>query len=281
VADGLLTPTEERLHVKIYDPKTKRYEVPEFALPRPVAASVRAESADLVFNFKEQPFSFTVSRRSTGEKLFDTTGNPLVFEQQYINVATNLGSDPNIYGLGEHTESFRLPHNVNRTLWSRDAYGVPKDSNLYGVHPIYFEHRAGGTHGVLLTNSNGMDIKMGREKGTMKLQYNIIGGILDFSFISGPTPTAVAEQYSEIVGLPAMVTYWGLGSHQCRYGYRDWIDVAEVDAALGRFPIPISPLTSRCRSLGTIALPKSPSRPCGQTSVRPRGAFLLSEPSCG
>jgi alpha-glucosidase len=220
---------EERLHVKIFDPKVKRYEVPESILPRPAASSVKAAASDLEFALAEKPFSFTVSRRSSGEKLFDTTGNALVFEEQYLHLATNLGRDANIYGLGEHTEAFRLPHNVNRTLFARDVYGVPDNTDLYGVHPVYFEHRAGGTHGVLLTNSNGMDVKMGTDpKGVLKLQYNIIGGIVDLSFVAGPTPNAVAEQYAEIVGRPAMPAFWGLGSHQCRWGYRDWIDVAQV-----------------------------------------------------
>lgn len=82
---------------------------------------------------------------------------------------------------------------------------------------------------MFLLNSNGMDIKMERDGKTgSKLEYNIIGGILDFYFLSGPSPTKVSQQYAEIIGLPAMPAYWGLGSHQCRYGYKDWIDVAEV-----------------------------------------------------
>lgn len=73
-------------------------------------------------------------------------------------------------------------------------------------------------------NSNGMDIKIDRNI----LQYNVIGGIVDLYFLAGPTPDDVARQYSDISGKPALPAYWGLGSHQCRYGYRDWIEVAEV-----------------------------------------------------
>ena len=203
-------------------------------VPRPPPSKVNRNGADIVFELVKDPFSFTISRKSTGERLFDTDGNAFVFEEQYIRIATNLGRRANIYGLGEHTETFRLPRNVTRTLWNRDSFGVPENSNLYGTHPVYFEHRTKGTHGVFLLNSNGMDIKLiGNNKDDgghdAKLEYNIIGGILDFYFFSGPTPTKVAQQYAEIVGLPAMHAYWGLGSHQCRYGYRDWIDVAEVE----------------------------------------------------
>jgi len=57
-----------------------------------------------------------------------------------------------IYDPGEHTEPFRLEAaNTMRTLWIRDAYGIPCGTNLYGNYPVYFEHRPnGGTHGVFL-----------------------------------------------------------------------------------------------------------------------------------
>lgn len=155
---------------------------------------------------------------------------------------TNLPENPNIYGLGEHTESLRLnPTNTTRTLWSRDSYGVPQDSNLYGNHPVYYEHRDSGTHAVLMLNSNGMDIKLRNSNttGAYSLEYNIIGGILDLYFFAGPDPIEVAKQYSEVVGLPAMMPYWGFGFHQCRYGYRDWIDVAEVIANYSMAGIPL------------------------------------------
>ncbi|KAI5776670.1 glycosyl hydrolases family 31-domain-containing protein [Geopyxis carbonaria] len=233
--------SNERLHVKIIDPEEERYQVPEFTLPRPAAKKEGgAKQSDIVFKLQENPFAFSVVRKSTGEKLFDTTGNALVFEEQYIRLATNLPSDPNIYGLGEHTETFRLPNkNFTRTIWNRDAYGVPANSNLYGAHPVYFEHRKDGTHGVFMLNSNGMDIKLDEVKGAGKLEYNIIGGIIDLYFVAGPTPEKVAQQYSEISGKPTLTPYWGLGNHQCRYGYRDWIDVAEVVANYSSAGIPL------------------------------------------
>lgn len=62
---------------------------------------------------------------------------------------------------------------------------VPAGTNLYGNHPIYFEHRTTGTHGVFLLNSNGMDIKINQENAHTTLEYNVIGGILDLYFLAG------------------------------------------------------------------------------------------------
>jgi hypothetical protein len=52
--------------------------------------------------------------------------------------------------------------NYTRTIYTRGAYGTPQGENLYGAHPIYFDHRGNATHGVFLLNSNGMDIYIDR-----------------------------------------------------------------------------------------------------------------------
>ncbi|KAJ6606229.1 alpha-glucosidase [Mycena vulgaris] len=222
--------TRSRIHVKITDPTSARYEVPESVLPRPSSANP--------FKYTTSPFSFSILRTSTSEVLFSTASHPIIYEPQYLRVKTNLAANANIFGLGEHTNSFRLdPDNTTLTLWSRDAYGIPTGSNLYGNHPVYFEHRTTGTHAVLLLNSNGMDIKLTRGA----LEYNVIGGVLDFYFLAGSQtdPTEAAKQYAEIVGLPAEVPYWSFGLHQCRFGYNNYIDVAGVISNYSAAGIPL------------------------------------------
>ncbi|KAK4209186.1 glycosyl hydrolases family 31-domain-containing protein [Rhypophila decipiens] len=220
--------TDNRLHVKIQDKANDVYQVPESVFPRPKSARVNSKKSALKFNYKLNPFSFSVSRSKTGEVLFDSSAAPMVFESQYLRLRTKLPNNPNLYGLGEHSDPFRLnTTNYIRTLWSQDSYGTPNGANLYGNHPVYFEHRKTGTHGVFLLNSNGMDVKIDKAGGQF-LEYNTLGGVFDFYFMAGPSPIDVSQQYSEISGLPAMMPYWGLGFHQCRYGYRDAFEVAEV-----------------------------------------------------
>ncbi|PPQ91932.1 hypothetical protein CVT25_000975 [Psilocybe cyanescens] len=242
--------TSDRLHVKITDPSSTRYEVPESILPRPSSSpSTSSKSSAIQFSYNSSPFSFTVSRSSDNEVLFSTTGHALIFEPQYLRVKTSLPANANIYGLGEHTNTFRLPtDNTTLTLWSRDAYGVPTGSNLYGNHPVYFEHRTSGTHGVFLLNSNGMDVKLtggngnsSDPNGGLGLEYNVIGGVLDFYFLAGSEsdPTAVARQYAEVVGVPAEVPYWSFGLHQCRFGYQNFVDVANVITRYAAAQIPL------------------------------------------
>jgi alpha-glucosidase len=71
------------------------------------------------------------------------------------------------------------------------------------------------------------------------LEYNTLGGVLDFYFVAGPGPIDVSKQYAEIVGLPAMQPYWGLGFHNCRYGYQDAFAVAEAVYNYSKAAIPL------------------------------------------
>ncbi|KAI9051774.1 hypothetical protein LZ554_004041 [Drepanopeziza brunnea f. sp. 'monogermtubi'] len=224
--------TESRLHVKIEDAGQIAYQVPTSVFPTPNAnASVSPAAATLEFSYETSPFSFKVRRRSNGEILFDTGAATMIFEDQYLRLRTALPDDPNLYGLGEHTDSLRLnTTGYTRTLWSRDSYLVPSGQNLYGNHPVYFDHRGEkGTHGVFMLSSAGMDVKINRtEQDGQYLEYNMMSGILDMYFLGGPSPIDVAKQYSEVTRKAAMMPYWGFGYHQCRYGYRDFYSIAEV-----------------------------------------------------
>jgi len=213
-------------------------------LPRPSSNGVSANASALKFSYVAKPFSFGVNREGASDAIFDTTGVPLVFESQYLRLRnyfpSNIGS-PNVYGLGEHTDELRLnTTDYIRTLWSRDAYEIPPGTNLYGNHPVYFENRNGQSHGVFLLNSNGMDVMInGSATEGQYLEYNTLGGVLDLYFVSGPGPVDVARQYAEIVGTPAMMPYWGLGFHQCRYGMQDVYEVADVIANYSAADIPL------------------------------------------
>lgn len=222
------------------DAKEEIYQVPESVFPRPAAGDIDGEQSSLRFDYKESPFSFTVSRAEDGEVLFDSSAASLIAEPQYMRLRTKLPDNPNLYGLGEHTDSFRLPTtNYTRTIWNLDNPGVFNNENLYGAHPLYVDHRASGTHGVFLLNSNGMDVKIDKDSSGQYLEYNTIGGIFDFYFIAGPSPVDVTKQYAEIAGLPALAPYAGLGFHNCRWGYQDAYDVAEVVYNYSKAEIPL------------------------------------------
>ncbi|KAK3305943.1 glycosyl hydrolases family 31-domain-containing protein [Chaetomium strumarium] len=234
--------TDTRLHVLIEDAGNEVYQIQEHVLPRPKSQNATAKAAALRFSFTEDPFTFNVTRAATGEVLFDTSDSPLNFESQYVRLRTSLPQNPNLYGLGEHSDDFRLQTvGYTRTFWNAESPFIPNRANLYGSHPIYFDHRGdSGTHGVFLRNANGMDVRIDHtESGQQYLEYNAIGGVVDLYFLAGPEPASVSKQYAEVVGLPAMMPYWSFGFHQCKYGWQTIEHVTEVIANYSAAGIPL------------------------------------------
>ncbi|XP_078445972.1 alpha-xylosidase 1 [Wolffia australiana] len=246
--------TKERLRVHITDVDKDRREVPYDLLPRervpktepPPPSSPAAvpggelAGEELVFSYSPDPFSFTVRRKSNGDYLFDTSNSTLVFKDQYLEISTRLPGDASLYGLGENTQpgGIKLRPNDPYTLYTTDISAINLNMDLYGSHPFYMDLR-GSTdptaHGVLLLNSNGMDVFY---RGT-SLTYKVIGGVFDFYFFSGESPLAVVDQYTALIGRPAPIPYWAFGFHQCRWGYRNVSVVEKVVEGYQKAAIPL------------------------------------------
>jgi len=95
--------------VKIYDQAEQVFQIQESVWPRPSNDdNVNPTSSDLAFSWTNNPFTFVVTRTANNETLFDSSAAPLVFEDQYVRLRTNLPDSPSLYGLGEHTDPFQL-----------------------------------------------------------------------------------------------------------------------------------------------------------------------------
>jgi alpha-glucosidase len=100
------------------------YQLDEHIVPRPLAdkKGTSDDDSDLEFTWSNDPsFSFTVTRKSTGDVLFDTSGSVLVYQNQFIEFVTALPANYNLYGLGEHIRQLRLLPNATLTIYAADA----------------------------------------------------------------------------------------------------------------------------------------------------------------
>lgn len=115
---------------------------------------MHSDVEQIKISYSLAPYSFKISRSSTGKVLFTIAHYPLI-EPRYLRLKDDAST-----------------------------HGIPRGANLYDNHPAYFEHRLyGGTHDVrfLLLSSSGMGMKVcGDGESVTSLEYSVIGSMFDF-----------------------------------------------------------------------------------------------------
>uniref|UniRef100_A0A669Q1N9 alpha-glucosidase n=1 Tax=Phasianus colchicus TaxID=9054 RepID=A0A669Q1N9_PHACC len=219
----------------IYDYQNARYEVP-IQLNLPSSPTSTSEGRLYDVSVQKKPFGIQVRRKSTGTVVWDSQLPTFTFSDMFIQISTRLPSRY-IYGFGEneHTPYRRDTNWKTFGMFTRDQ--SPADHlNSYGYQPFYMAlEEDSNAHGVLLLNSNAMDVTL---QPTPALTYRTIGGILDFYMVLGPTPELVVQEYTELIGRPVMPPYWSLGFQLCRYGYSNDSEVAQLVEEMKATQIP-------------------------------------------
>ncbi|XP_017279452.1 maltase-glucoamylase, intestinal [Kryptolebias marmoratus] len=217
--------SSDMLQFKIWDLSSDRFEVP---VPLSIPTTPETDESKRLYKVlvTPQPFGIQIIRKSTGTKIWDSSVPGFTFSDMFIQVSTRLSSEF-VYGFGE-TEHPTYKHNVNYHTWGMFSKDQPPGYklNCYGVHPFYMglENDA-NAHGVLLLNSNAMDVTF---QPTPALTYRTIGGILDFYMVLGPTPEMVVQEYTALIGRPVLPAYWSLGFQLCRYGYANDSEIKDL-----------------------------------------------------
>ncbi|PGH01895.1 alpha-glucosidase [Blastomyces parvus] len=260
--------SKDRLNVNIVpahisSSNRSHYILPDHVVPKPKPGGpsyAHTGEGDLNFSWSNEPsFSFKVARRKTGDVLFDTRGTVLVFENQFVEFVSWLPRDYNLYGLGERIHGMRLGNNFTATIYAADV-GDPIDSNLYGSHPFYLDTRyfevqkddklvpvtnnehdpsrtyVSYSHGVFLRNAHGHEVLLQPDS----LTWRVLGGSIDLYFYSGPSQSEVTKQFQlSTIGLPPLQQYYTFGFHQCRWGYKSWMELEDVVSNFEKFEIPL------------------------------------------
>ncbi|XP_075413533.1 putative maltase-glucoamylase 2 [Tenrec ecaudatus] len=227
--------SETMLQFKIFNSASRRYEVP-VPLNIPPTPDGSPEKRLYEVSIQTSPFGVQIRRRSSQDVIWDSQLPGFTFNDMFLSISTRLPSQ-HLYGFGE-TGHKTFRRNMTWHTWGMFAQDEPPGfkKNSYGVHPYHMALEADGSaHGVLLLNSNAMDVTL---QPTPALTYRTTGGIFDFYVFLGPTPELVTQQYTELVGRPVMTPYWALGFQLGRYGYQNDSEIASLYAAMTAAQIP-------------------------------------------
>ncbi|KAG2527888.1 hypothetical protein JM18_003462 [Phytophthora kernoviae] len=227
-----------QVRIRVTDPAFPRFEVPDLPVRRHRDKEKDGENeSDFEVHFTSWPFGVAVTRRHSGEVLFNSTPpveresegasfSGLVFENQFLEFSTQLAEtsgddEPVLYGLGERVGPARLRADKEGDLYpmfarapntSAPVHSRSGGDNLYGVHPFVLQlenGHSGQAHGIFVLAANALEAVVRRDA----LTFRLTGGIIDVFVFSGPSPQDVIEQYTDVVGRPELPPYWALGYH--------------------------------------------------------------------
>ncbi|XP_041987755.1 uncharacterized protein LOC121739381 [Aricia agestis] len=205
--------SEDMLQIKISDADNRRFEPPYPEIPTVAGPLVHMQYRVVADSAR---VGYRVVRTADNVTIVDTTVGGWILSDKFLQHSSLLPT-PHVYGLGEKRSRLHNDMNWNTfTLFNSDQ---PPENNrpLYGSHPFYLAlEKNGNSHGMLLLNSNAMDIVL---QPTPAITYRTLGGVLDYYIFLGPSPQAVVSQYTSLIGRPVMPPYWSLGFHLCKYNY--------------------------------------------------------------
>lgn len=161
---------------------------------------------------KNYDFYVMVKRNSTGRTLVDTRLGATIISDLFSEITLVPGSSQ-IYGLGQAFHP-SLRRNVSSQL--RTALFARPLIFTEGSYPFYMCVEPDGlVHGVYLETSAPLEVQM---LPGPTITFRVLGANIKLHVFAGPTPAAVSEQYTRLVGRPRIPPVWSLGFHMCRQG---------------------------------------------------------------
>ncbi|KAA8547035.1 hypothetical protein F0562_003464 [Nyssa sinensis] len=154
-----------------------------------------------------------------------------------------------VYGIPEHATSLALKatrgpgveESEPYRLFNLDVFEYIHDSpfGIYGSIPFMIAHgKARGTSGFFWLNAAEMQIdvlgsgwnaessiSLPSDQNRIDTLWMSEAGVVDAFFFVGPGPKDVVRQYISVTGAPALPQLFSTAYHQCRWNYRDEVDV--------------------------------------------------------
>jgi alpha-glucosidase len=161
--------------------------------------------------------------------------------------------DMRFYGFGEKNLPFERSH-LDTTFWNTDVWAdfTPEQSRTGETDPMYVSipfmliKKPGAAVGVLVANpfpsfmGTGKPIPIAplETRQDESLHVGAMDGLPNVYFICGDTPAEVVEKLQRLSGTTPLPPLWGLGHHQCRWGYQTYQDLDRLDRSFRKHKIP-------------------------------------------
>ena len=186
-----------------------------------------------------EPFSFILYDKDTKEIYYAFDDINFLYTDTLISFQQLL-TTKYIYGFGERNHNFNL--DIGRyTIWGNDTtitYRDLKDGgwNLMGHQPIGLHRTKNNKYlGFIFLNANAQDVIIKNFDNKIARKYNnfnendfsyilrhvTVGGIINYYITLGNTAENAILNMHKIYGHPIIPPFWGLGWHQCRWGYHN------------------------------------------------------------
>ena len=241
---------DEVLRIQINAPSETEFSAPIEALNSDFVNGASRATIDIftILNIPKEgeDFYYEIHEMNDPKKVYySTKGQNFVYSKYYKKTTALIESTGNIFGLGERVGDFFLDEGVY-TIWNRDEPspiedGMRPGNNIYGTHPVYFTHTSDNNHffAVFDHNVGAQDYIIKKESKKYAITQIKTSGKTDQFIILRTNFQRVLAKFQDIVGKPAMVPEWGLGWHQCRYGYNNTAQVNEVVEKFREYQIPL------------------------------------------
>lgn len=181
---------------------------------------------------------------STGRRVLDIEQD-LVFSEYYLNLNLKVDNDTQLFGLGERFDQLEVKRGHNYTMWSYDApMGNGKtnsDQETYGNQMVLLMSNPGRSLQtiVMLRTSSAVTVLAADSPDSTGIQMHLVGGVIDMKVFTHGSIKALMATYRRFLGAHAVPALWQLGHHQCRWGYKDYHDLALIMQNYNSSGIPI------------------------------------------
>ncbi|CEG46354.1 alpha-glucosidase ii [Plasmopara halstedii] len=162
-----------------------------------------------------------------------------------------------LYGIPEHATDFVLKDTIEideenedkreiitdpYRLYNLDVFEYELDNPmaLYGAIPVLVAPNKENTVGLFWNNPSEtfVDIWSNEATNSKVSHWMSESGVLDLFLLSGPNSADLFAQYTLLTGRAQLPPLFALGYHQCRWNYKNEVDVARVDAGFDEHLIP-------------------------------------------